>query len=60
MALKFARDLQAEVVTPPQVTPQNASGFGSEVTPIGTDVLFGRKTPADGARDVLALLDSLQ
>ena len=27
---------------------------------LGTDVLFGRKTPADGARDVLALLDSLQ
>jgi multiple sugar transport system substrate-binding protein len=60
MALEFARELQAEVVTPPQVTPQNASGFGTEVTPIGTDVLFGRKTPADGARDVLALLDSLQ
>lgn len=60
MALEFARQLQAEVVTPPQVTPQNASGFGTEVTPIGTDVLFGRKTPADGAQGVLTLLDSLK
>ena len=29
---------------PPQVTPQNASGYSAEVTRIGTDVLFERKT----------------
>ena len=32
VAWTFAQDLQAEVVPPPQVTPQNASGFGAEVT----------------------------
>ena len=28
MSLAFAQEMQAEVVPPPQVTPQNASGFG--------------------------------
>lgn len=60
MSLKFAQDMQAEVVPPPQVTPQNASGFGAEVTPIGTDVLFGRKSPADGAKDVMTAIQSMQ
>ena len=30
---------------PAAVTPQNASGYSGEVTRIGTDVLFDRKTP---------------
>jgi multiple sugar transport system substrate-binding protein len=58
MSLSFAQEMQAEVVPPPQVTPQNASAFGTSVTPIGTDVLFGRKTPADAAKDIQALIDS--
>jgi multiple sugar transport system substrate-binding protein len=57
MSLTFAKDLQDEVVPPPQVTPQNASGFGAEATPICTDALFGRKTPADAAREVLAVIE---
>lgn len=60
LSLAFAQELQAEVVPPPQVTPQNASGFGAEVTPIGTDVLFGRKSPADGATAVLAAVQASQ
>ena len=52
MSLTFAQDLQDEVVPPPQVTPQNASGYSGEVTRIGTDVLFNRKTPADAAAGV--------
>ena len=49
-------DLQDEVVPPPQVTPQNASGYGGEVTRIGTDVLFDRKSPADAAQELLAVI----
>jgi multiple sugar transport system substrate-binding protein len=56
MSLKFAQDLQDEVVPPPQVTPQNASGYGAEATRLGTDVLFDRKTPADAAKELLAVI----
>jgi multiple sugar transport system substrate-binding protein len=56
MSLKFAQDLQDEVVAPPQVTPQNASGFSAEVTRVGTDVLFDRKSPADAAKELLAVI----
>ena len=58
MSLAFAQDLQDEVAPPPQVTPQNASGYGAEVTRIGTDVLFDRKSPADAARDLLGVIES--
>ena len=57
MSLTFAQDLQDEVVPPPQVTPQNASGYSGEVTRIGTDVLFDRKTPADAAEELLAVIE---
>ena len=57
MSLTFAQDLQDEVVAPPQVTPQNASGYSGEVTRIGTDVLFERKTPADAAQELLAVIN---
>ena len=57
MSLAFAQDLQDEVVAPPQVTPQNASGYGGEVTRIGTDVLFERKSPADAAQELLAVIE---
>jgi multiple sugar transport system substrate-binding protein len=56
MSLTFAQDLQDEVVPPPQVTPQNASGYSAEVTRIGTDVLFDRKSPADAAKELLAVI----
>ena len=56
MSLTFAQDLQDEVVPPPQVTPQNASGYSAEVTRIGTDVLFNRKSPADAAQELLAVI----
>jgi multiple sugar transport system substrate-binding protein len=57
MSLTFAQDLQDEVVPPPQVTPQNASGYGAEATRLGTDVLFGRKSPADAAHDLLVVIE---
>ena len=57
MSLTFAQDLQDEVVPPPQVTPQNASGYSGEMTLVGSDVLFDRKSPADAARDLLAVID---
>ena len=58
MSLTFAQDLQDEVAPPPQVTPQNASGYSAEVTRIGTDVLFDRKTPADAAKELQGVIES--
>ena len=57
MSLAFAKDLQDEVVPPPQVTPQNASGYSAEVVRIGTDVLFKRKSPAEAAEELLAVIE---
>jgi multiple sugar transport system substrate-binding protein len=57
MSLTFAQDLLDEVVPPPQVTPQNASGYGADVTRIGTNVLFDRKSPADATRGLLAVIE---
>ena len=33
IALEFSQSITPELVPPPQVTPANASGFGSEFTP---------------------------
>jgi multiple sugar transport system substrate-binding protein len=60
IALEFSQSIAPELVPPPQVTPANASGFGSEFTVVGTDVLFGRTSPAEGATKVLALVDEMK
>ena len=60
IALEFSQSIAPELVPPPQVTPANASGFGSEFTPAATDVLFGRSSPADGAAKVLSSIESMK
>jgi multiple sugar transport system substrate-binding protein len=60
IALDFSRSITPELVPPPQVTPPNASGFSTEFTPVGTDVLFGRISPADGATKVLSIIQSMK
>lgn len=60
MALDFAAEMQEEVVEPPQVTPSNASEFGSELSLIGSEVLFGRQTPQQAAEATLAVLENLR
>jgi multiple sugar transport system substrate-binding protein len=60
IALKFTQSIASELVSPPQVTPVNASGFSSEFTPVGTEVLFGRSSPADAATQVLSIIDSMK
>jgi len=60
VALEFSQTITPELVPPPQVTPRNASGFSKEFTVVGTDVLFGRTSPADGATKVLALTQSMK
>ena len=57
MSLAFAQEMQAEVVPPPQVTPQNASGFGRGDAHRHRRV-FGRKTPADAAKEVQTVIES--
>lgn len=58
VALEFSRSIAPELVPPPQVTPSNASGFSSEFTPVGTDVLFGRVSPTEGATRVLGVIEA--
>jgi multiple sugar transport system substrate-binding protein len=60
IALEFSLSIAPELVPPPQVTPSNASGFGAEFTPVATDVLFGRTSPADAATKVLSIVQSMK
>jgi multiple sugar transport system substrate-binding protein len=60
VALEFSQSIAPELVPPPQVTPSNASGFSAEFTPVATDVLFGRSSPAEGANKVLAIIQSMK
>jgi multiple sugar transport system substrate-binding protein len=60
VALQFSQSITPELVPPPQVTPANASGFSAEFTTIGTEVLFGRSSPAEGATKVLSTIDSMK
>jgi multiple sugar transport system substrate-binding protein len=59
VSLQFTQAITPELVTPPQVTPANASGFSSEFTIIGTDVLFGRSSPGDAAKKTLSTIESM-
>jgi len=60
VALEFSQSIAPELVPPPQVTPRNASGFSKEFTVVGTDVLFGRSSPADGASKVLSIIQGMK
>jgi multiple sugar transport system substrate-binding protein len=60
VALDFSQSIESELVPPPQVTPANASGFSAEFTPVATEVLFGRTSPADGAAQVLSIIETMK
>ena len=60
IALDFSQSIASELVSPPQVTPSKASGFSREFTIVGTDVLFGRTSPADGATKVLSTMETMK
>jgi multiple sugar transport system substrate-binding protein len=60
IALDFSQSIASELVPPPQVTPPNASGFSSEFTPVATEVLFGKSSPAEGATKVLSIIQSMK
>ena len=60
VALDFSQSIASELVPPPQVTPPNASGFSAEFTPVATEVLFGKSSPADGAVKVLSIIESMK
>ncbi len=60
VALDFSKSIAPELVPPPQVTPANASGFSNEFTVTGSDVLFGRTSPADAAKKVLSTIQGMK
>ena len=60
VSLEFSQSITPELVPPPQVTPQNASGFSKEFTLAGTDVLFGRSSPQEGAAKVLSTIETMK
>ena len=60
VALNFSQSIAAELVAPPQVTPANAAGYSTEYPSIGTDVLFGRISAADGATKLLSVIEGMK
>jgi multiple sugar transport system substrate-binding protein len=60
VALEFSQAITPELVPPPQVTPANSSGFGGEFTTVGTDVLFGKTSSAEGAAKVLSIIEGMK
>lgn len=60
IALDFSQAVTPELVAPPQVTPANASGFGTEFTATATEVIFGRTSPAEGATKTLEIISSMK
>ncbi|MFC7457535.1 ABC transporter substrate-binding protein [Brachybacterium sp. GCM10030267] len=60
VSLDFARDMQAEVVRPPLVTPASGVGFGDEFSRLSEESLFGSRPPEDVADEILTQLESMQ
>ena len=60
VSLAFARDMQAEVVRPPLVTPASAVGFGDEFGRLAEESLFGSRPPAEIAAEILGILEGMQ
>lgn len=60
VALKYAQSVAPDLVSPPQVTPANASGFTPEFTNAATAVMFEQTSTADGADKVLSLIKSMK
>ncbi|MGO2995766.1 MAG: ABC transporter substrate-binding protein [Brachybacterium alimentarium] len=60
VSLDFARDMQAEVVRPPLVTPASGVGFGDELSRLSEESLFGTRPPADVAEEILTVLTGMQ
>jgi multiple sugar transport system substrate-binding protein len=60
VALEFSQTVAPELVPPPQVTPADASGWGTEFTTTATDVLFKKTSAADGASKVLSILEGMK
>lgn len=58
--LDFARQMQAEVVHPPLVTPASGVGFGDELSRLGEESLFGTRPPSEVADELLTLLEGMQ
>jgi multiple sugar transport system substrate-binding protein len=60
IALEFSQAIAPELVPPPQVTPAPASGFSTEFTRIGTDVIFDRSSSADAANKTLSTIQGMK
>ncbi len=60
VALDYSDSLTSELVPPPQVTPAKASTWGADLHLVGTDVLFDRATPEEGAQRVLDLINGYE
>lgn len=60
VSLKFAQDMQKEVVKPPLVTPASGVGFGADFTRLAQDALFNRRPAADVANDIMGSVTSMQ
>lgn len=55
VALNFARDMQAEVVTPPKVTPSSAVSFSNEFVRLVQSVMYGQADAASVSQQIVDL-----
>lgn len=60
IVLAFTQSIAPDLVTPPQVTPANASGFSTEFTTTATEEIFGRSSSADAAKKTLDIIASMK
>lgn len=59
-SLQFARDMQAEVITPPQVTPPGAGNYATEYTRIVQTYMYDQTDRDTAAQQLLDLVESVK
>lgn len=60
VALKYNQAVTRDLVSPPQVTPAKASGFGSEFQNVSTEAMFDRTSSTDAAKKTLSIMESMK
>lgn len=60
VALEYAQAVAPELVSPPQVTPANASGFTDEFLTVSTEAMFGQISSADAAEKTLSIIQDME
>lgn len=60
IALNYAQAVAPDLVSPPQVTPANASGFTPEFLNISTQAMFGQISSSDAAKKTVTMIEGMK